>query len=265
MRKSQVAWSSALLKYIFITGAGQGLGHELALACARAGHQLILQGRKDDKLNALYDAIEALGTAPLPILLPLDFTKTTQEDFSNIVHSLKKEIPRLDAFIHCAAHLGNVSPIEHQQLAEWAKCWQVNTTAPVFLTRALAPLLHAAQNAKVLYCLDHHVLEPGPFWGGYQASKAALYSFSQSLRDEWSETGTQIVCIIPGPINSPLRRQTHPGENIDARIPLADAVARLLQVLEAPAPIKWCDLRRAPATHTHFHPTASSLPEHHTH
>jgi short-subunit dehydrogenase len=241
------------LKTVFITGAGQGLGYALALACAQEGMQLILQGRKTAKLDALYDAIVALGSCPEPILLPLDFTQTTQEDFAAIARSLGKEIKQLDVFIHCAAALGSVSPIEHQQMAQWQTSWQVNTLAPVFLTRALAPLLFQSAHAKVLYCLDHHVLEPGPFWGGYQASKAALYSFSQSLRSEWSEKPVSVVCVIPGPISSPMRNQTHPGENGAERIPLDYAVGRLMEVLAASPPIKWCDLRREPHVHTHHH------------
>jgi NAD(P)-dependent dehydrogenase (short-subunit alcohol dehydrogenase family) len=82
------------------------------------------------------------------------------------------------------------------------------------LTRALMPLLSAAADASVLFTLDNRGEAPRAYWGGYAVTKAGVATLARELADEWeNRPNLRINAVIPGAIRSPLRGQTHPGED----------------------------------------------------
>jgi NAD(P)-dependent dehydrogenase (short-subunit alcohol dehydrogenase family) len=201
---------------IFVTGATGGLGRPLALACAAHGATVVLHGRVVRKLEALYDEIVTAGH-PQPTILPLDFTAASRADLDTVVGALRSQLGRLDGLVHTAAFLGSLGPIEHQAADAWQTAFNVNVTAAMALTRATMPLLAAAPDACVLFTLDARGVDPRAFWGGYAASKAALAALAATLADEWeSRANLRVNAVVPGPIRSPLRARTHPGEDKDA-------------------------------------------------
>jgi NAD(P)-dependent dehydrogenase (short-subunit alcohol dehydrogenase family) len=217
-------------KIVFVTGAGQGLGRAVALACAAQGATVILHGRKPEKLDAVYDAIIASGGAE-PFLMPLDYTQAAPDAFSTVANALTKECGRIDALIHCAVELGSVSPIEHQSLDNLRATWLVNVLGPVMLTRACMRALRASTTPSVTFCTDSHVGAPAPYWGGYGVSKAAIDHFARMLALEWD--WANVHCFVPGAIDSPLRNKTHPGETKSAREPISYAATQLLDTITA--------------------------------
>ena len=211
---------------ILVTGATGGLGRALALACAARGAIVVLHGRVVRRLEALYDEIVAAGH-PQPTILPLDFATASRSDLDTVVGALRSQLGRLDGLVHTAAFLGSLGPLEHQSADAWQTAFNVNVTSAMALTRATLPLLAAAPDACVVFTLDARGIDPRAFWGGYAASKAALAALAATLADEWeSRANLRINAVVPGPIRSPLRARTHPGELKDA-LPPPDALVPL--------------------------------------
>jgi NAD(P)-dependent dehydrogenase (short-subunit alcohol dehydrogenase family) len=198
---------------ILITGATGGLGVPLAHACAAQGATVVLHGRVVRKLEALYDEIVGAGY-PEPVILPLDFAKAEAADFANVANALQSQLGRLDGLVHTAAILGSLGPLEHQSFDAWLTLLRVNIAAPMGLTRALMPLLSAANDASVVFTLDSRGEQPRAYWGGYAVTKAGVGALARELADEWeNRENLRVNAVIPGPIRSPLRNQTHPGED----------------------------------------------------
>jgi NAD(P)-dependent dehydrogenase (short-subunit alcohol dehydrogenase family) len=211
---------------VLITGATGGLGRPLALACAAVGATVVLHGRVVRKLEALYDEIVAAGH-PEPTILPLDLAKAAPADYDNVAGALRAQLGRLDGLVHTAAFLGSLGPVEHQSPHNWRTAFEVNVTAALALTRAALPLLSAAPDASVIFTLDTRGEEPRAFWGGYAASKAALAAFAATLADEWeARANLRVNAVVPGPMHSPLRARSHPGED-KAPLPAPDALVPL--------------------------------------
>ena len=213
-------------RVVLVTGATGGVGAPLARACAERGATVVLHGRVVRKLEALYDEIVDAGR-PEPIILPLDLAKATADDFGNVANALQGQTGRLDALVHTAALLGTLGPIEHQSFDSWLSLLRVNVAAPMGLTRALIPLLSQSDDASVVFTLDNRGEQPRAYWGGYAVTKAGVATLARELADEWeNRPALRINAIVPGPIRSPLRGQTHPGED-RASLPAPEVLAPL--------------------------------------
>lgn len=222
-------------RVVLVTGATGGLGRVLALACAAQGATLVLHGRIVRKLEALYDDIVAAGY-PEPTILPLDLAAARAEDFANVASALQAQHGRIDAVVHTAVQLGSLGPIEHQAFDGWLSTLRVDLLAPFGLTRALLPMLRAAHDGSVVFTLDTRGEDPKAFWGAYAVAKAGLSALLAILADEWENTpNLRVNGIVPGPMQSPLRAQTHPGDDI-TRLPLPEVFVPLYLHLLAGQP-----------------------------
>jgi len=199
-------------RVILITGAGQGLGRAAALTYAKHGATVILHGRKVAKLEAVYDEIEALGKAR-PIIYPLDFTNTTDEDYLVLAQAIGEQLGRLDGVLHNAAFLYDLSPIESQTLEQWQSIMHINLMVPFALNKACLPLLVAAPDASIIMTASTHGHSPTAYWGGFSVAKAGVEALVKILADEWDTIpNLRVNALIPGVVNSPQRAKTHPGE-----------------------------------------------------
>ncbi len=216
---------------VLLTGASGGLGRVLALAYAKCGATVVLHGRVVRKLEALYDEIMAAGY-PEPTILPLDLATAKAEDFGNVASALQLQHGRIDGIVHTAVQLGSLGPIEHQAFDAWLATLRVNLLAPFGLTRSLLPLLRAAPDASVVFTLDTRGQDPKAYWGAYAVAKAGLSALLMILADEWENAPTlRVNGIVPGPMRSPLRAQTHPGDD-NSRLPRPESFVPLYLYLQ---------------------------------
>ena len=223
---AQLKHSAMSGRVVLITGATGGLGRLLSVACARAHATVVLHARVVRKLEALYDEIVA-ADLPEPVILPLDLAHADAAAFANVASALDAQVGRLDALVHTAALLGSLGPLEHQSLDDWLALLRVNVAAPMGLTRAVMPLLARAPDASVVFTLDTRGQEPRAYWGGYAVSKAGVATLARELADEWEHReALRINAVVPGPIRSPLRNQSHPGEDA-ARLPSPETLVPL--------------------------------------
>jgi NAD(P)-dependent dehydrogenase (short-subunit alcohol dehydrogenase family) len=213
-------------RVVLVTGATGGLGAPIARACAARGATVVLHGRTVLALEKLYDEIVEAGD-PEPVILPLDLAKAEAADFGNVASALEAQFKRLDGLVHTAAMLGSLGPLEHQSYDAWLALLRVNLAAPMGLTRALVPLLSQAPDASVTFTLDDRGLAPRAYWGGYGVTKAGVAALARELADEWESRPTMRVnAIVPGPIRSPMRGRTHPGED-RSKLPLPETLVPL--------------------------------------
>lgn len=213
-------------RVVLITGATGGLGTAIALGSARAGATVVLHGRTVRKLEMLYDEIVAAGL-PQPTILPLDFATATADDFGTVASAVRAQLHRLDAVVHTAAILGSLGPVEHQSFDVWQKVLRVNLASAMALTRSLVTLLSVSPDASVVLTLDTRGEDPRAYWGAYGTAKAGLSAFATILADEWEgRANLRVSAVVPGPIRSPLRMLTHPGED-RSTLPAPEALVPL--------------------------------------
>ncbi len=111
---------------------------------------------------------------------------------------------------------------------------RINLAAAMALTRSTLPLLAAAPDACVVFTLDTRADDPRAYWGAYAASKAGLQALATTIADEWeARANLRINAVVPGPMRTPLRMLTHPGEERSALPPPEALVPLYLYLLGA--------------------------------
>jgi len=216
-------------RVVLVTGAGQGLGRAVALDCAAHGATVALLGRKLEKLEATYDAIEEAG-GPQPALLPLDLAAAGTAEFEALAGLVRKDLKRLDGIAHCASHFVPLSPLANQTLEQWMTLLKVNLAAPFALTRACLPLLAAAPESAVVFAGETHGAHPLAYWGGFAVAKSGLSVLAQVWSEELHKGKPRMNVLIPGPIATPQRAMSHPGED-RARLRRPEEAARAFTFL----------------------------------
>ena len=197
---------------ILVTGAGDGIGRSAALAYAAHGATVILLGRTESKLEAVYDEIEAAG-GPKPALVVLDLATATEDNVIHLANGLAQEFPHLDGLLHNASILGERRPAESAGYAAWQEVMQVNVNAQFLLTRYLLPLLQASPAASIIFTSSGVGRTGRAYWGAYAVSKFATEGFMQVLADELENTSkVRVNSLNPGPTNTAMRRTAYPGE-----------------------------------------------------
>ncbi|MFW1677521.1 YciK family oxidoreductase [Pontibacter sp. JAM-7] len=200
-------------KVILVTGAGSGIGRTAAISYAAHGATVILLGRTLDKLEAVYDEIEAAGY-PQPALVPLNLDSAPEHDFDELASTLNQEFGRLDGILHNAGILGVRTPLSSYDPVIWQQVMQVNVTAPFMLTQALMPLLEKAENASIIFTSSGVGRQGRAFWGAYSVSKFATEGMMQVLADELENiSNIRCNCINPGATRTQMRTTAYPAEN----------------------------------------------------
>lgn len=224
--------STDLLKdrTILVTGASQGLGRAAAIAYARHGASVVLLGRSVQKLEQVYDAILAVG-GPQPAIFPMDLAAAGDAEFAAMAQTIGYQLGRLDGILHCATAFETLAPLSLENVESWVRLFKVNAAAPAAINRVCADFLEASPAASVIVVGETHGHAPVAYWGGFSVSKAALEAYFKVQADEWTDTPMRINLVIPGPINSPQRARTHPGEAKDSLPQIEDLIPRLLYLM----------------------------------
>ena len=218
-------------RVILVTGAGDGIGKAVSLACAAHGATLILLGRTVAKLESVYDAITAAG-GPQPAIYPMDLEGAVPNDYQQLAQRVESELGRLDGLLHNAGLLGSLTPVEHYDPVEWLRVIQVNLNAPFLLTQACLPLLKRAPDASVLFTSSGVGRHGRAYWGAYSASKFAIEGLMQVLADELDENSrVRVNSINPGRVRTAMRAAAYPAENPAELLTPQDIVQPYLYLL----------------------------------
>ncbi len=218
-------------RVILVTGAAQGIGRTAALAFAAHGATVVLHDVKVALLEEVYDEIETAG-GPQPTIFPLDLVTAGESEYNGMASAIYKQLTRLDGILHNAAYLPQLSPLENETLDQWAQSLRANLIAPFALTKACLPLLKVSPDASVVMTSDHHGSQPTAYWGCFAIAKGGVEHLVKMWAQELDITPQiRINAVVPGPVQSPQRRRTHPGELYETLPPMTSLMSTYLYLM----------------------------------
>jgi NAD(P)-dependent dehydrogenase (short-subunit alcohol dehydrogenase family) len=173
----------------FVTGAGRGLGVDIAKAALAAGHAVVATGRNPEKVSA------AVGDRDDLLAVRLDVTDPS--DGEAAVAAAVDRFGRLDVLVNNA---GNFNAGFFEELSPQEFRAQIETTffGPVNVTRAALPVMRAQRSGLVVTISSTAGLEGGEFTSAYAASKFGVEGWMESLAPEVAPFGIRTMLVEPG-------------------------------------------------------------------
>jgi NAD(P)-dependent dehydrogenase (short-subunit alcohol dehydrogenase family) len=176
-------------KVWFVTGAGRGLGVDIARAALAAGHAVVATGRNPEKVSA------AVGDRDDLLAVKLDVTDPA--DAETAVAAAVDRFGRIDVLVNNA---GNFNAGFFEELSPQEFRAQIETTffGPVNVTRAALPVMRAQRSGLVVTISSTAGLEGGEFTSAYAASKFGVEGWMESLAPEVAPFGIRTMLVEPG-------------------------------------------------------------------
>ncbi len=198
---------------ILVTGAGDGIGRCAARTFAAYRANVVLLGRNQQKLEAVFDAIKA-QTDTDPTIVPCDLEIATSDAYAELNDQIIDHYGRLDGLLHNASMLGPRVPIEFYDAGNWRRVMHVNVEAMFLLTQALLPALRSSDDASVVFTSSSVGRAGRAYWGAYAVSKFAVEGFAQVLADELANEGrVRVATLNPGATRTSMRTTAYPAED----------------------------------------------------
>jgi NAD(P)-dependent dehydrogenase (short-subunit alcohol dehydrogenase family) len=176
-------------KIWFITGAGRGMGVDIAKAALAAGYQVVATGRNTDKVA------KALGNSANLLVVKLDITKPADAD--SAVKATLEKFGRVDVLVNNAANFyaGFFEELTPEQMER-----QLSTSliGPMNVTRAILPVMRKQRSGLIITISSTAGLTGFEFGTAYAASKFGLEGWMQSLQAEVEPFGINTITVNPG-------------------------------------------------------------------
>jgi uncharacterized oxidoreductase len=216
---------------VLITGGASGIGLSLAVALLAAGNTVIVAGRRQSVLEA------AVAAHPGLIAHVLDVENA--DAITAFAAQVTKAHPGLNVLINNAGIMRSEDLLSPPGfLADAAATTATNFLGPILVTAALLPHLRAQPHATVINVTSGLAFVPLAATPTYSATKAALHSYTQSLRHQLRATNVEVLELAPPMVQTDLT----PGQATNPHgMPLADYTAEVMGLLaQTPTPSEIC-------------------------
>ena len=174
-------------KTILVTGASSGIGQGVAVACAKMGATVILNGRNKQKLGMTLSQM----SDGLHCIIQADLTDKIS------LQEMMAQMPKLDGVVHCAG-VGQRVPCKSLTEYDVDSVMDANFKAPVLLQQALLEHKKINKKASIVFIASIASWSPSVGHSVYSASKGAIVSYSNCLALELAPRLIRVNCISPG-------------------------------------------------------------------
>jgi uncharacterized oxidoreductase len=215
---------------ILITGGGSGIGRGLAEELHKLGNQVIIAGRRKEALDGVTAANPGMRSLTLDILNP--------DAIRAFAAEVSKEFPALDVLINNAGIMrAEKLQAQESDLADAEAIVATNLLGPIRLTAALLPHLQKQPHSVLMNVSSGLAFLPLTLTPTYCATKAAIHSYTLSLRYQLRGTGTEVLELIPPYVATDLMS----GASDPRAMPLDQFITEVMTILKTqPTPPEIC-------------------------
>jgi len=186
-----------MARIALITGATSGIGKATAIAFANIGIDLIICGRRQDRLDSLQEYLSKKVR-----VTNLKFDVSNKVEVTNAIKSLSDEWDQIDILVNNAGNAHGLSPIHEGNIDDWDAMIEINVQGLLYVSKAIMPGMVERQSGHIVNLSS--VAGKYTYTNGavYCASKAAVEALSEGMRMDLTQHGIKVTNIAPGAVET---------------------------------------------------------------
>ena len=181
------------MKTALITGATSGIGKATASAFAREGINLILCGRREDRLAELKKELSKRVAVH-----KLSFDVRDKEVVFEKINSLPEKFQKIDILINNAGNAHGLNPIQNGNIDDWDAMLDINVKGLLYVSKAIFPKMISQGTGHIINIGSTAGKEVYPNGNVYCASKYAVDALNQAMRIDLNKHGIRVGAVNPG-------------------------------------------------------------------
>jgi len=189
-----------MYKTVLISGATSGIGEATARLLAKNKYNLIITGRRNDRLKNLQSELEEFN--PNIKICALNFDVRDNVQVENAINSLPMEFKYIDVLINNAGLASGLDPIQSGNLDDWEKMIDTNIKGLLYLTKAVVPQMTERKTGYIINIGSIAGKEVYPNGNVYCATKHAVDALTKAMRIDLLNFGIKVTQIAPGMVNT---------------------------------------------------------------
>jgi 3-hydroxy acid dehydrogenase/malonic semialdehyde reductase len=234
-------------KIACITGASSGIGRATAQSLAKEGFDLILCGRRKERLEELQASLSVNSTI-------LIFDVSNQSSVIQAFDSLPSQWKNIDVLINNAGNAHGMSAIQEGDVMDWDAMMSSNVTGLLYVSKEVMKGMVERKSGHIINLSSIAGKQTYPNGNVYCASKAAVEALSAGMRQDLNPFGIKVSNVAPGAVNTEFSEVRFKGDQAKAEAVyagfeplLAEDVAELIRyIVMAPAHVNLADVTILP-------------------
>ena len=229
---------------IVITGGNSGIGRGMAEAFHALGNHVIIGGRNSQTLNET--------TSANPGMKSLQVDMANENSVATFASQAMENYPDINVLINMAGVMSEEKlSEEHGDISAAESMIAINLIGPLRLTSLFLPFLLAKPNGVVMNVTSGLAFVPLNLNPTYCATKAAIHSYTQSLRYQLKDTPLEVLELVPPYVATTLQGERQASD--PHAMPLDEYVAEVMELLKSdPTPLEICVKRVLPLRNAAF-------------
>lgn len=184
-------------KTALITGATSGIGRATARALAQNDYQIILCGRREERISELHKELSALTEVHT-----LLFDVRDKEKVFEAIASLPSDFSKIDVLINNAGNAHGMDPIQNGNIDDWDAMIDINVKGLLYVSKAIIPKMIEQKSGHIINIGSTAAKEVYPNGNVYCASKHAVDAINQGMRMDLNPYGIRVGAIHPGMVET---------------------------------------------------------------
>ncbi len=185
-------------KIALITGVTSGIGEAISVNLVNIGYNVIITGRRNNRLLALKKKLESNG----PKVLTLCFDVRKEEEVRNAIENLPDEWKNVDVLVNNAGLASGLSPIQEGDMDDWEKMIDTNVKGLLYVTRYVSPGMIDRKKGHIVNIGSIAGKEVYPNGNVYCATKHAVDALSKAMRIDMLPHNVKVTQVCPGAVET---------------------------------------------------------------
>jgi 3-hydroxy acid dehydrogenase/malonic semialdehyde reductase len=203
-------------KTVLVTGATSGFGKAIAIKFAKNGYNIIITGRRKERLSELEKDLLAFGEIKV---LSLNFDVRNRNEVVEAISGLPQEWKKIDILVNNAGLAAGLSHIDEWDTDDWDRMIDTNVKGLLYITREVAPLMVARNSGHIFNISSIAGKELYENGNVYCASKHAVEALSRGMRIDLLKNNIRVTNIAPGLAETEFSLVRFKGDTERAKIP----------------------------------------------